>query len=320
MKFIFAILLLGFGTPLMAQTLDKGIRLYEERKSAEAKKLFTSIDDGHKEYAAAQYYLGRIAFDENKLDDAEEFFEEAIDTNDKVAEYHNWYGNTLGRIAQDANMVKQGMLAPKMRSAWEKAVALKPDFIDPRQSLIQYYLQAPGFMGGSLDKAKEMAKEIKKIKPAEGHRQMGNIYVKEKKIAEAEKEFIAMVKIDPNLTNALAGFYVNQNQPEKALSLFEEALKKNPEDMLATYQLGRASAISGQKLERGEECLKKYLKYTPKANEPSHAGANMRLAQIQEKRGNKAEAKKLFELALKMDAISKKPKKDWKELQNSLVV
>jgi tetratricopeptide (TPR) repeat protein len=85
-------------------------------------------------------------------------------------------------------------------------------------------------------------------------------------------------------------------------------IKQFPDDYGPIYQLGRASALSGQKLDRGEECLKKYLSYTPKQNEFSLAGANMRLAQIKEKRGNKAEAKKLFEIALKMDGGLKEAK------------
>ena len=90
--------------------------------------------------------------------------------------------------------------------------------------------------------------------------------------------------------------------------MFEEAVKKNPEDYVSIYQIGKTSAVSGQKLDRGEECLKKYLNYSPKQNEPSHAGANMRLAQIKEKRGQKAEAKKLFEAALKLDGNLKEAK------------
>jgi len=73
------------------------------------------------------------------------------------------------------------MLAPKMKSAWEKAIALDPKNLDARTSLIQYYLQAPGFMGGSVEKAKEVAGQVLKLKPAEGHRQLGNIYLNEKK-------------------------------------------------------------------------------------------------------------------------------------------
>jgi hypothetical protein len=40
----------------------------------------------------------------------------------------------------------------------------------------------------------------------------------------------------------------------------------------------------------------------------SHAGANMRLAQIMEKGGKKSEAKKLYETALKADATLKEAK------------
>ncbi|CAN5177582.1 hypothetical protein BH09BAC3_BH09BAC3_00620 [soil metagenome] len=296
------LLILTFPLFIFAQSpVERAKKFYEERKPADARKILSGIDDNNKEYAEAQYYLGRISFDEKKYDDAQDFFEEAVDTNDKVADYYNWLGNTYGTIAQDANMIKQGMLAPKMKTAWEKAIALNPSLIDARTSLIQYYLQAPGFMGGSIEKAKETAKGIIPLNAAQGHLQLGNIYVKEKKIPEAEKEFLEMVKADPAFISGLANFYLNQKQYDKAFAVCEDAIKKNPESMAYVYQLGRASAISGQRLERGEECLKRYLAYTPKSNEPSHAGATMRLAQLTEKKGNKMEAKKLFQEALKLD-------------------
>jgi tetratricopeptide (TPR) repeat protein len=295
------------------QSVTTGKQLWEQKKYAEARKQLLAInlkDSGHKTMRCCSImtYLGRIAFDEKKYDEAEDFFETAIDANDKVADYHTWYGNTLGTIAADANLFKQASLGPKMKSAWEKAVQLDPKTVDARESLIQYYLQAPAIAGGSVDKAIEMANEIKKLKPAEGHRQLGNIYYREKKFAEAEKEFIAMTKADATLTPGLANFYVLQKQYDKAFAISDEALKQNPEDMAATYQIGKLSALSGLQLDRGEAALKKYLSYQPQKNEPSHAGANMRLAQIMEKRGKKNEAKSLYQLALKGDATLKEAK------------
>ena len=118
-----------------------------------------------------------------------------------------------------------------------------------------------------------------------------------------------MVKADPTYVGGLANFYTGQKQYDKAFQLFEEAIQKNPTDFLSIYQFGRTSAVSGQRLEKGEEYLKKYLTtYTPKQNEPSHAGANMRLGQIYEKRGNKKEAKRLYELAVKADSNLKDAK------------
>ena len=294
---------------LQGQTkIEQAKKLFDDKKYAEAEKLLLPVDDDDRDYAAAQYYLGRIAFDQKRYDDSADYFEEATETNDKVADYFNWLGNTYATIAQNANVLKQGMLAPKMKSAWEKTIALDIKNLEARTSLIQYYLQAPGFMGGSIDKAKDVAGQILKIKQAEGHRALGNIYMYEKKTTEAEKEFILMAKADPAYVSGLANFYTSQKQYDKAFQLFEEAIQKNPADFLAIYQYGRTSAVSGQRLEKGEEYLKKYLTYTPKQNEPSHAGANMRLAQIYEKRGNKKEAKRLYEIALKADHELKEAK------------
>lgn len=288
--------------------VEKGKALYESKKYAEATKLLEEVDDDNKDYAAAQYYLGRIAFDQKEYDDAADFFSEASEANDKIADYFLWLGDTYGTIAKDANVVRQGFLAPKMKAAWEKCVALDAKNISARESLIEFYTQAPGFMGGSFEKAKEVASQIIKLNPAQGHRSMGDIFVREKNPTAAEKEYLEMVKADEKFVSVLGNFYAGQKQYDKAFNLFEEPLKKDPNNMVMIYLVGRTSAISGQRLDRGEQCLKQYLAYKPKEGEPSHAGANMRLAQIYEKRGNKPEAKKLFEAALKIDGSLKEAK------------
>jgi tetratricopeptide (TPR) repeat protein len=308
-KISFTFFVLFVHTACLAQSpIQKAKTAYEANKKADAKKILTTIEDDKPEYAEAQYYLGRIAYDEGNFDDAADFFEEATDANPKNAEYFNWYGNTLGAIAQNANPIRQGILAPKMKAAWEKAITLDTKNLDARYALIEYYTQAPGFMGGSFDKAHQMAKEIKKLAPADGHRAEGNVYYREKKFVEAEKEYLAMVKLDPTKLGGLANFYTQQKQYEKAFALYEEEVKKDNTNMGNIYQLGRLSAVSGLKLEQGEAHLKKYLTYKPKENEPTHAGAHMRLGNIYEKKGNKAEAKRAYENSLKLDPNMKEAK------------
>ncbi len=307
-QFLLALCLVATSGFSQSGRIEQAQKLYESRKYPEVANMLSVVKEEDKDYAAAQYWLGRVAFDQKKFDDAQDYFEGAVDANAKVADYYNWLGNTYGTIAQNANVFKQGILAPKMKSAWEKAIALDSKNIDARISLIRYYTQAPGFMGGSYEKAKEVAAQIFKLNLAQGHRQLGNILTSEKKVAEAEKEYLEMVKADPAYSSVLANFYVVQKQYDKAFNLFEESVKKNPDDYVAIYQIGRTAAVTGQKLERGEECLKKYLVYSPKQNEPSHAGANMRLGQIYEKKGNKWEAKKLYETALSLDASLKEAK------------
>lgn len=289
---------------LIAQSpVDKGKAMFEKKNYEEASRVLNEVDDDDPGYAVAQFYLGRIAFDQKRFDDAAEHFEEATEAKQgQVAEYYTWLGDTYGTIAQDANVIRQGMLAPKMKSAWEKAIMLDAKNINARLSLISFYTQAPGIMGGSMEKAKEMARQIGTINPVQGHRSMGNLLVKEKNLSGAEREYLDMVKLEPRLTPVLGNFYLNEKMFDKSFALFSAELSSNPEDMLAIYQLGKTSAVSGLRLEEGEQWMLKYLGYTPRQNEPSLAGANMRLAQIYEKKGRKADARVKYETALKLDA------------------
>jgi tetratricopeptide (TPR) repeat protein len=308
MKLFILSLFVALAGHSVAQSVEQAKKLFEAKKTEESRKILITIDDDHADYATAQFYLGRIAFDQKNYEDALSFFEEVVDHNENSADYQEWLGNAMGNVAKDANLFRQGLLAPKMKAAWERAIELDPKRTGPRFSLIEYYTQAPGFMGGSMENAEKTAREIIALSPAEGHRALGNVYAQQKKNNDAEKEFLEAVRLNPGYTTALANFYVSQNMLDKAFGLFDDALKKNPDDMLASYQLGRTAAISGQRLDQGEACLKRYLTYQPKLNEPSHAGAQMRWGQIQEKRGNKVEAKKLYEAALQKDASLKEAK------------
>jgi len=311
------LLILLISTQTIAQTsVEKAKILWEAKNNTEAKKILSTIAEGNKDYAVAQYYLGRIARDESNLDDAADFFEEAVDADPKVADYYLWLGETYAMIAQNANTIKQGILATEMKSAWEKVVELDPSNVEARQALIQFYAQAPSFMGGGIDKAKEMAKEIVKLKPANGHLQLGNIYLRENNPQAAEMEYTEAIKADPTYFTGLVNFYINQKLYDKAFAYLDDYLKKNPKDYSSIYMIGKVSAISGLKLDKGEECLKKYMAYKPKPNEPSYAGANMRLGQIYEKRSNKVESKKYFETALKLDATLKEAKEGLTRVSN----
>jgi tetratricopeptide (TPR) repeat protein len=56
----------------------------------------------------------------------------------------------------------------KGRAALERAIALDPDNLDARTTLLQFLLQAPDFVGGSKDGAREQAREIERRDPQRG--------------------------------------------------------------------------------------------------------------------------------------------------------
>ena len=310
------ILILFLFQASLAQTpIEKGVVFFSEKKFNEALKVFKSVNEGQAGYADAQYYLGRISFNDKKWDEAVEYLEKAVGINNKVADYHYWLGNSYGSQAQESNFFKQGILAPKVKSEFEKTVQLDPQNTDAYHGLIDFYSQAPGVMGGSWEKAHECADQIKKLKPAEGCRAKANIYVRQENFSGAETEWKNAVKADPNVLPSLISFYSSQKKYNAAFQELDAALKKDPDNMMNIYQYGRTSAMSGERLDQGAVYLKKYLNYTPKENEPSIAGANMRLAQIMEKKGDKNEARKRFQLAHKLDPNLKEAKEGVERLK-----
>jgi lipoprotein NlpI len=165
-------------------------------------------------------------------------------------------------------------------------------------------------MGGSNDKALEQAKEIKAIDPIVGHRAYAFIYTQQKKPDLAKKEYADALRVQPDSPKAHSYFGQYLVNVEKnyaaAFSEFETALKLDPGYMPAFFHIGRTASVANTNLARGEEALKRYVAYTPKENEPSLANAHYDLGSVYENAGKKAEARRSYEAALKLNPAQKR--------------
>lgn len=258
--------------------------------------------------AAALAAAGRIALEKDQNEKAVELYEQAVKLAPKNAEYHYYLGAAYGELAQNAGMLKMASLAKKTKAAFDKAVELDPNYIDARFALIDYYTVAPGFMGGSQEKALEQAAEIKKRNGIEGHRAYARIYMRQKKTDLARKEYVDGVRENPTSARAhylLGAYLINEKNWSGSVQELEAALKLDPTYMPAHLRLGQVSALSGQNYARGEESLRKYLAYKPALNEPGHATAWHLLGMIQEKQGQKAAAKASYTNAKQLAPQSK---------------
>lgn len=302
MKTLFYSIVLLVTTHLVqGQNVKKAIDLYENDKSSQAAKILKSVDSDSEDYGESQFYLGRIAFDAEDFDQAQDYFEEAIEIDENSSKYYLWLGNTIGSIAQDANFFKQGILAPQIKNAYERAVELDPKNIDAHWGLVEYYTQAPGVMGGSWEKAEQTAKIIYTLDKVQGHNALATVYLRQEKFTLAEKEYIKAAKLDQRFVFTLGYFYQNQKTFNKAFEVFENELRKNSDNRAALYQIGRTSALSGERTELGLKSLNEYLNQPSKKNEPSHAAALMRKAMIYEKVGETSKAQTHYKESLAKD-------------------
>ena len=251
---------------------------------------------------------GRAAMMRSDYEAAVSSFEKAIAVNPKKAEYHYYLGGAYGRQAQTAGMFGGMSLAKKAKAELERAVELDPNYTDARLALIDFYLVAPGIVGGSEEKAIAHANEIRKRDALDGHRAWGRVYAHQKKMDLARKEYVDAVREQPNSAKAhyfLGRFLFNEKNWSGSLHEYEMAVKLDPSFMPSYYRIGEHAADSAGNYARGEETLRKYLAYTPKDNEPSHANAWLNLGVIQEKQGHKGEARQSYLNAQKLAPKSK---------------
>ena len=251
---------------------------------------------------------GKAAMKRGDADQAAKLFEQAVAMKPNVAEYHYQLGTAYGAQAQKAGMFGGFSLAKKTKGEFERAVALDPNYLQARLALVDFYSIVPGIAGGSDEKALEQAAEIKKHDALEGHRALGRVYVRQKKIDLARKEFVDAVREQPASPKAhyyLGNFLVGQKDWTGSLHEYEYALKLDPNYMPAYFRIGHHAATSESNYARGEEALRKYLGYTPAEDEPGLASAWYYLGMIQEKQGHKADAKQSYTNAQKLAPTSK---------------
>ena len=246
---------------------------------------------------------GRALMEKNDYEHAAEVLEKAVAATPKSAEAHYLLGGAYGSLAQKASIFSQASLASKTKDQFDEAVRLDPNHLDARMSLIEYYMIAPAFMGGSESKAIEQANEIKKRDSFRGHRAGAFIFNHQKKPDLARNEYIEAVREQPNSPKShiyLASFYLGEKNNAAAATEIDTAVKVDPNYMPVWFWLGRVTVATGTNYPRGEEALRKYLGYTPKSDEPGLHRAHFWLGQIFEKTGRKKEAKASYARSLQL--------------------
>lgn len=301
---VLVLFVLAAGLQAASPKTDEAIRLFDARRFEKARPLLEAAVAEDPGDARAASYLGRLLLAENDLDRAIEILEKSVVLEESNAEYHLWLGRAYGQKAIHASVLKQPALARKVKKEFESASRLDPENLEARFGLIEYYLRAPGFLGGNPEKAGEQASEIARRDALQGHRAAGRVAEHEKRFDAALAEYERAARDFPQRPeplNWIASLFEKKKDYRQAFETYERLLEKQPTEMAACYQIGRIAVLWGSRLERGEQCLKLYLRREPKADEPSLASAHHRLGALYEKTGRRELARREYAAALELD-------------------
>src|SRR5437667_3042281 len=164
-----------------AQPLDQAAKLYHQTNYEDSLKLLTTLPEKDGPVFAL---IGKNQFMLGEFKKASEAYEKAVAADPSNSEYEHWLGKAYGRRAETSSPFTAPGLASKARQHFEKAVALNPRNQEAVSDLFEYYLEAPGFLGGGLDKAARIAEKMTRLDPAEG-------FWAQARIAERRRDFTA---------------------------------------------------------------------------------------------------------------------------------
>src|ERR1700735_145002 len=140
---------------------------------------------------------------------------------------HLWLGRIYGEKADRAGFLKAAGLAKKVRVEFERAVEFAPDSWEAHTDLAEFYLEAPGIVGGGEDKARAQADLLLPLNPGMAHWVRARIAQKHKDMDAAEQEYRLAIEASHGGARAwvnLAGFYRHTNrldEMEQALHTME---------------------------------------------------------------------------------------------------
>lgn len=114
------------------------------------------------------FHKGLAHFEEEQYSEAIKELETAVEIEPQVAEYHHILAKSYGREAEKTNWFKAVGLAKKTLIHLEIAANLDNQNIEILDDLMDYYREAPGFLGGDTKKANKIEDLINKIRSGQG--------------------------------------------------------------------------------------------------------------------------------------------------------
>jgi tetratricopeptide (TPR) repeat protein len=163
-------------------------------------------------------------------------------------------GVVLGVQAMNEGMIKAARSAGTVKDALAAANEIEPDWYVARSALMEFYLMAPGMMGGSKTKAAELARGAPK--PEQARLLQARVQMDDKKLEEALQAMSGLPGLGHGTDFALAADargwatqaglgLVNDKKASKAQPLLERLLREHPGHAGPAYALGRALGEMG---------------------------------------------------------------------------
>jgi Flp pilus assembly protein TadD len=268
MRVLGCLLLLAISAAASPDVLSRASALYQ--RTDYAGSLQVLAEDPAPD-AAGYLLTGKNYFMSGDYKRAVEFFEKAIAISPANSEYELWLGRAWGRRAEAGGWLTAASHASKARQCFEKAVALDPNNREAKNDLFTFYLNAPGFLGGGIEKAEAAARSIAQERPPEYNLEEAQIAEKKKNYAAAEahlRRAMELAPTEPGRVLDLARFLAKRGRLPESDLLFEQARKMFPGQPKVAFVEATVDIENNRSMKKARALLEEYLHATLTPDDP----------------------------------------------------
>lgn len=287
--------------------------LMKAKKYAEAEKaasLVLTTDPANAEAMAARTEAILASGRSARIEEAVKQAQQCVTARVADARCHLVLGKAFGSKAMNGGMMSAMGYAGDIRNAFKKAVELDPRNLDARFSLLQYYLMAPGIVGGGTGKAETLTAQTAAMLPEAAKLMQAKIDIAADNLAKAEAGTLGvrpgsdeeLADLQQGTLVAIAFKHLSQKRLAEAERIFNDTVKRFPDSDDAVY--GQARVLQEQGKHREALAI-----LDPILLKDERAHVHYRVAKSLLAIGDKTRAKVEFEKALSFKADLPKPMK-----------
>lgn len=301
-KFILtaAVLFISFG--LRTAAAEPADQLLAAGRVDEAIQVLQTSIAGSPNSGSSYNLLCRAYFTMGNWDQAIAACERGVSLEPQNSLYHLWLGRAYGEKAEHINFISATGFAMKLRNEFETAVRLDPGNVAARTDLAEFYLEAPGVIGGGADKAFAQAQQLMPLDPVKAHWVLGRMAEKRKDFATAEGEYRKAVQTSEGRGDAwlnLALFYRHTGRFDAMEDALEHIRSADPGHPNAMMEAAQLLIRTGRNTPAAIDLLQRYLASSTVEEAPAFQ-AHYLLGTLLEQRGDKPAAAREYRISLSL--------------------
>ena len=273
-------LLLLAGIAFAADPLEQAQQLYERTEYEASLKVLHGVNDSS---APVLLLYGKDYYRLGDYKKATDYFLKVVALAPDNSEYVHWLGRSYGRRAETASPLFAAGNAVRARQCFERSVELDPTNKEALNDLFDFYLQAPGFLGGGSDRAAGLVQQIGSLDPAELHYAEAQIAQKKKEYDSAEAHLRRALALAPRQIGRfidLARLLAKQGRYQESDATFHEAEKIAPNSPKLMFARANVLIEGNRNLPEAKALLEKYLQCTLGPEDPPREEALKLLKRI----------------------------------------